>query len=87
MQGRLRFGDMNIDGFPDIFTTIKIKSKKSGKVSAFSLILINIECVHSDCITSQSKTDPNAIKAKQLSHSSSKPPVRRYFNLTDNSIE
>jgi hypothetical protein len=37
----MRTGDFNIDGYPDIFLTVKKQNKKNLKVSTESIILIN----------------------------------------------
>jgi hypothetical protein len=37
----MRTGDFNIDGYPDIFLTVKKQNKKTKQVSTESLILIN----------------------------------------------
>jgi len=40
-QGRLRSGDFNIDGYPDIFLTVKKENKLTKEVTTESLVLIN----------------------------------------------
>lgn len=51
--GRVRAGDLNIDGYPDVYLTLKLKKigDPDNKISVKSLILINIECTSDDCIT------------------------------------
>lgn len=37
-------GDLNIDGFADIFMTLKLHNKKTDKDTHASLILMNVLC-------------------------------------------
>jgi hypothetical protein len=38
----MRSGDFNINGYPDIFLTIKKQNKKTKQISTESLVLINM---------------------------------------------
>ena len=41
-EGRLRTGDFNIDGYPDIFLTMKLEDKDTKNVRTESLVLVNM---------------------------------------------
>ena len=41
LPSRLRYGDINIDGYPDLYLTLQIKDKKKNTISNWSLVMIN----------------------------------------------
>ena len=43
-QGRLRYGDLNIDGYPELFMTLVLRDKTNGIREYRNLILINTLC-------------------------------------------
>lgn len=52
IPGRVRSGDINIDGYPDVYITLQLRKKgePNSKIIVKSFILINIECSNSLCI-------------------------------------
>lgn len=42
--GRIRYGDMNIDGFDDLLITLTIRNRKTGKQRQLSMVLENQRC-------------------------------------------
>jgi len=49
--GRVRYADIDIDGYPDILITLTLKNTKTKNISPQSFILGNIACSEeeSDC--------------------------------------
>lgn len=40
-NGRIRYGDLNIDGYPEIYLSLVVKEKTSGKLEYKSMVLMN----------------------------------------------
>ena len=48
-QGRLRYGDMNIDGYPDLFLTLVVQSDDTQEKEYQSLLLVSASCTEELC--------------------------------------
>ena len=48
-QGRLRYGDINIDGYPDLYITLILQDTTTKKQYSKSMVLINTPCSTGFC--------------------------------------
>ena len=66
--GRIRQGDMNMDGFPDLFVTFLVGKKSGNELQSF--VLFNNPCTETQCSKEASS---------RVSYGIAMP--RRYFEI------
>jgi len=80
----LRFGDINVDGYPDIYLTLTLEDTKNNTINR-SMVLMNIPCTDKICSTVSTKPTPDYLQSKMYKVSPKATVLpRRYFNITDN---
>jgi len=78
--GRVRLGDLNIDGYPDLFMTLNIKDNDTNETSKKSQVLMNIECTEDFCVNLTSTK-----KRRYFNVTDSTREFEMLSNLTKNS--
>ena len=88
-QGRLRYGDLNIDGYPDLLFTLAVRGNESGEKEYQSFILFGTDCNDQICEGVEFESGDSSRESEILvseGNGQRKPLVRssrRYFSLED----
>lgn len=83
-QGRLRVGDLNIDGYPEVFLTLVLKDRINSLKSYRSMILVNTACTAEHC--PQIHLKPDAGIAEQIDPETNRTKEhrpRRFYSTID----